>query len=141
MSDTDRLIQFMREEAANATDERELWFAATGDALERESAENSRLKEVLGHAELAITSLDPDQLGHDPDGGWPYRDELLHRIQEALVSTGLTKAAVCPKTATEKDGINDRGSDQYASPCTHFSKMSINGQVQCYDCGKYFDDE
>ena len=58
---------------------------------------------------------------------------------------GFEKADVCPDTATEQDcsqdGINDRGSDQYASPCTHFSKMSINGQVQCYDCGKYFDDE
>lgn len=33
--DIARLIKFMREEAASATDERESWFTATGDALER----------------------------------------------------------------------------------------------------------
>ena len=34
MNDIDRLVKFMREEAANATDERESWFTATGDALD-----------------------------------------------------------------------------------------------------------
>ena len=40
------------------------------------------------------------------------------QLKDALerVSTGLTKADISPKTATEKDGINDRGSDEYANP-------------------------
>jgi len=47
-------------------------------------------------------------------------------------------------TVPAPDGINDRGSDEYANPddtqpCLHGSKVSVNGQVQCYDCGEYFD--
>ncbi|KKK61652.1 hypothetical protein LCGC14_3012170 [marine sediment metagenome] len=45
MNDIDRLVKFMREEAANATDERESWFTATGDALERESCNGNALRE------------------------------------------------------------------------------------------------
>ena len=47
MNDIDRLVKFMREEAANATDERESWFTETGDALERGYAEISDLKKSI----------------------------------------------------------------------------------------------
>ena len=42
----------------------------------------------LTEARTAIASRPDDALGHDTsrDGGWPFRDELLHRIDEALAA-------------------------------------------------------
>ncbi|KKK83852.1 hypothetical protein LCGC14_2789220 [marine sediment metagenome] len=49
----------------------------------------------------------------------PKRD-LFEEIKEGLEavrdSQNGNKADVSPKTAIEKDGINDRGSDEYANP-------------------------
>ena len=51
----------------------------------------------------------------------PKRD-LFEEIKEGLEavrdSQNGNKADVSPKTAIEKDGINDRGSDEYANPDT-----------------------
>ena len=58
MSDTDRLIKFMREEAAIATDERESWFTATAAALESQSSEGELLREA---GERVITHSQPDR--------------------------------------------------------------------------------
>ncbi len=129
-------IRDLREYDEN-TPPTETW-PSTGDMishaaeeLERLSAENKRLWGIIAVVETNLVNLQER-----------FDDHLNAALRHiASVSTGLTKAPASPKTAIEKDGINDRGSDQYASPCTHFSKMSINGQVQCYDCGKYFDDE
>jgi len=42
--DIDRLIEFMHEEVVNAEDERESWFHATGDALDRQRKKIERLE-------------------------------------------------------------------------------------------------
>ena len=76
----------------------------------RLSAENSHYRTALGFvADLA-----------DKSGAANIKKLALaarHQGEEMeRVSTGLTKAPASPKTATEKDGINDRGSDEYANP-------------------------
>ena len=50
MADSDRLIKFMRDEAANADDERESWFNATADEL-------NRLKTALSESEIPLDAL------------------------------------------------------------------------------------
>lgn len=51
MSDTDRLVQFMREEAKNATDERQSWFEATAKEIERLEAELEKIVKMPPYRE------------------------------------------------------------------------------------------
>lgn len=43
-----------------------------------------RLEELLEDARRAIERMPQDALGRDPKEGYFYRDELLHRINDAL---------------------------------------------------------
>ncbi len=71
-------------------------------------AENTLLKSRIRDALHCLVDHNFDE-GEDP-----RICDLAIAYQNATVST--EQAPVSPKTAIEKDGINDRGSDEYANP-------------------------
>lgn len=72
------------EEYMNAVAERTKLRTKIVAAFDVLQARNRELEDVLVEAQRAIATLNEDALGRDTMYGYPYRDELLTRIDVAL---------------------------------------------------------